>query len=68
MAKEIIATLHPDGKVTFEHVGTTGDECLHDLFMQAMKERGQVIDQGFTADHGKPQPVVYAQHVRVGGR
>jgi hypothetical protein len=68
MAKEIIVVLHPNGSVTFEHVGTTGDECLHDLFMQAMKERGQIIDRGFTEDHGKPQPVVYTQRVGAGRR
>lgn len=65
MAKEIEVTLLPDGTVRFEHIGTTGNECLYDLFMQSMKERGQIIDQGFTADHGKPQPVVYNQRLGV---
>ena len=66
MAKGIEVTLHPGGSVTFEHIGTTGDECLHDMFMQAMKERGRVIDQGLTEDHGKPQPVVNVSQQRVG--
>lgn len=59
-------TIDEDGKVTFEHVDQVGDQCLEDQFMQAMKEHGEIIEQGFTEDHGKPQPVVYAQQIKAG--
>jgi len=65
MAREIIVELRPDGTINFEHIDSAGDECLTDQFMRAMKERGEIVDQGFTDDHNRPQPVAYATNVRA---
>jgi hypothetical protein len=62
---DIIIDVYPGGITKIVVEGAVGAECEHDLLLQKIKSLGTISEHGFTEDHGKPQPVVYAQRVGV---